>query len=223
MLTADHKEVKSQLNEAKLEQTWLQADFSKLKKEFQELDITSTKLSNQCELLSQLKENLEEENRHLLNQIETLMLQNRTLLEQTMESKDLFHVEERQYIDKLNDLRRQKEKLEEKIMDQYKFYEPTPPRRRGNWITLKLRKLIKSNSRDNGSEHPSSPTHFGTDPHLLCHDNSSFVGSDGLSSSPAGHRTSPQYSSSEYGPPDLTDTASSTFDYNRYNLLSSFT
>lgn len=49
-------------------------------------------------LLSQLKGNLEEENRHLLSQIETLMLQNRTLLEQTMESKDLFHVEERQYM-----------------------------------------------------------------------------------------------------------------------------
>ena len=57
---------------------------------------------NKClylkQLLSQLKGNLEEENRHLLDQIQTLMLQNRTLLEQNMESKDLFHVEQRQYM-----------------------------------------------------------------------------------------------------------------------------
>nr|XP_046261029.1 girdin-like [Scatophagus argus] len=197
LLTADHKQLKSQLNEAKLEHTWLQADFSKLKKEFQQLDITSTKLTNQCELLSQLKGNLEEENRHLLSQNETLMLQNRTLLEQTMESKDLFHVEERQYIDKLNDLRRQKEKLEEKIMDQYKFYEPSPPRRRGNWITLKLKKLIKSSSREHGpADRPPTPTHSGTaESHLFCHDNSSFISSDGSrgsASTSAGDAISPQ-------------------------------
>ncbi|RVE75720.1 hypothetical protein OJAV_G00001690 [Oryzias javanicus] len=165
-LTADHKQLKSQMNEIKLEKTWLEADFSKLKTELQQLDITSTKLNNQCELLSQLKENLDEENRHLLNQIKTLMLQNRSLLEQNMESKDLFHVEERQYIDRLNDLRRQKEKLEEKIMDQYKFYEPSPPRRRGNWITLKLRKLMRSGSRE---LEPAGPGP----------ESGSFVGSDG--------------------------------------------
>ncbi|XP_027862951.1 girdin isoform X3 [Xiphophorus couchianus] len=147
-LQVDHKNIKSQLNSAKLEQTKLEAEFSKLKEQYQQLDITSTKLTNQCELLSQLKGNLEEENRHLLDQIQTLMLQNRTLLEQTMESKDLFHVEQRQYIDKLNELRRQKEKLEEKIMDQYKFFDPSPPRRRGNWITLKMKKLIKPRSRE---------------------------------------------------------------------------
>ncbi|XP_034753547.1 girdin-like isoform X6 [Etheostoma cragini] len=147
-LQLDHKNTKTQLNSAKLDQTKLEAEFSKLKEQYQQLDITSTKLTNHCELLSQLKGNLEEENRHLLDQIQTLMLQNRTLLEQTMESKDLFHVEQRQYIDKLNELRRQKEKLEEKIMDQYKFYDPSPPRRRGNWITLKMKKLIKPKSRE---------------------------------------------------------------------------
>ncbi|XP_037618457.1 girdin-like isoform X4 [Sebastes umbrosus] len=207
MLTADHKQLKSQLNEAKLEHTWREADFSKLKKEFQQLDITSTKLTNQCELLGQLKGNLEEENRHLLGQIETLMLQNRTLLEQTMESKDLFHVEERQYIDKLNDLRRQKEKLEEKIMDQYKFYEPSPPRRRGNWITLKLKKLIKSNSREHGPDCPPTPTHSGVaEPHLPCHDNSSFISSDGSggsASTSAGDAISPQ----RHGNKDSNDSA----------------
>ncbi|XP_035993139.1 girdin isoform X4 [Fundulus heteroclitus] len=194
-LTADHKLLKSQLNEAKLEHTWLEADFSKLKKESQELDISSTKLSNQCELLSQLKGNLEEENRHLLGQIETLMLQNRTLLEQNMESKDLFHVEERQYIDKLNDLRRQKEKLEEKIMDQYKFYEPSPPRRRGNWITLKLKKLMKSNSRENEPE----ATHIAAaEPHLCSHDNGSLISSDGSGGSACASAGTQRSSSAEW-------------------------
>ncbi|KAK6293726.1 hypothetical protein J4Q44_G00360520 [Coregonus suidteri] len=157
-LQADHKNLKSQMNGAKLEQTRLEAEFSKLKEQYQQLDITSTKLTNQCELLSQLKGNLEEENRHLLDQIQTLMLQNRTLLEQTMESKDLYHVEQRLYIDKLNELRRQKEKLEEKIMDQYKFYDPSPPRRRGNWITLKMKKLIKPRSRERMRSLTLTPT-----------------------------------------------------------------
>ncbi|XP_023188933.1 girdin-like [Xiphophorus maculatus] len=188
-LTVDHKLLKSQLNEANLKYTWLEADFSKLKKEDQELDINFTKLTNQCELLSQLKGNLEEENRHLICQIETLMLQNRSLLEQNMESKDLFHVEERQYIDKLNDLRRQKEKLEEKIMDQYKFYDPSPPRRRGNWITLKLKKLMKSSSRENV---PESTQASEAEAH---HYGGSFISSDGSggsASTSAGDFTSQQ-------------------------------
>ncbi|XP_037662512.1 girdin isoform X5 [Choloepus didactylus] len=188
VLQTDHKNMKSLLNNSKLEQTRLEAEFSKLKEQYQQLDITSTKLNNQCELLSQLKGNLEEENRHLLDQIQTLMLQNRTLLEQNMESKDLFHVEQRQYIDKLNELRRQKEKLEEKIMDQYKFYDPSPPRRRGNWITLKMRKLIKSKKDINRERQKSltlTPTRSDSSegflqlPHQDSQDSSS-VGSNSL-------------------------------------------
>uniref|UniRef100_A0A8C8C0Z7 Calponin-homology (CH) domain-containing protein n=1 Tax=Oncorhynchus tshawytscha TaxID=74940 RepID=A0A8C8C0Z7_ONCTS len=205
-LQADHKNMKTLLNSTKLEQTKLESDFNKLREQYQQLDITNTKLTNQCELLSQLKGNLEEENRHLLDQIQTLMLQNRTLLEQTMESKDLFHVEQRQHIDKLNELRRQKEKLEEKIMDQYKFYDPSPPRRRGNWIALKMRKLMKPRSRErcgptSSSDHHRSltPTRSGsfealppTSPSAsCCQDNGSFVGSDGS----GGSTTSPRRSS----------------------------
>ncbi|XP_056122849.1 girdin isoform X4 [Rhinichthys klamathensis goyatoka] len=182
-LQVEHKSMKSQLNSSKLEQTQLESELSKLKEQNQQLEIATIKLTNQCELLTQLKGNLEEENRHLLDQIQSLMLQNRTLLDQTMENKDLFHVEQRQYIDKLNELRRQKEKLEEKIMDQYKFYEPSPPRRRINWITLKMRKLMKTRARD--QEHVCSPTPQlrsesceGLDD-LRCHDNGSFVGSQG--------------------------------------------
>ncbi|CAL8388401.1 unnamed protein product [Arctogadus glacialis] len=216
-LAVDHKQLKTQLNGAKLDQARLEGDFSRLREQYLQLDITSTKLTNQCELLSQLKGNLEEENRHLLSQIQSLMLQNRALLEQTMESKDLFHVEQRQYIDKLNELRRQKEKLEEKIMDQYKFYDPSPTRRRGNWITLKMKKLIKSRSRERGGSEGSlgpvtPPLHAGsceglddTHPHLHAPpDGGSTGGSEGSGGSPSAmprppaETLSPQRSISEY-------------------------
>lgn len=182
-LQMEHSDMKSQLNSSKLEQKQLESDLSKLKEQNQQLDITTIKLSNQCELLTQLKGNLEEENRHLLDQIQSLMLQNRTLLDQTMESKDLFYVEQRQYIDKLNELRRQKEKLEEKIMDQYKFYDPSPPRRQKNWITLKMKKLMKTRSRDQQHGPSSAPplrseSCEGLD-NLRCRDNGSITGSQG--------------------------------------------
>lgn len=54
-LQLDHKNAKSQLNSAKLDQTKLEAEFSKLKEQYQQLDITSTKLTNQCEVLHPLE------------------------------------------------------------------------------------------------------------------------------------------------------------------------
>ncbi|XP_041927680.1 protein Daple isoform X1 [Alosa sapidissima] len=142
-LQVQTKELKTTLNSAQLELNRWQARFDQLKEQHQGLDISMTKLDNHCELLTRLKGNLEEENHHLLSQIQMLSQQNQTLLERTMESKELYHEEQKQYIDKLNSLRRQKEKLEEKIMDQYKFYDPTP-KKRNHWAGAKaLAKLIK--------------------------------------------------------------------------------
>ncbi|CAN9502031.1 unnamed protein product [Ophioblennius macclurei] len=136
-------ELKSSLGTAQQEASQWMARYDSLMEQHQGLDITMTKLDNHCELLSRLKGNLEEENHHLLSQINLLSQQNHTLLERSMESKEMYHQEQKLYIDKLNALRRQKEKLEEKIMDQYKFYDPTP-KKRSQWSGAKaLVKLIK--------------------------------------------------------------------------------
>ncbi|XP_014812955.1 PREDICTED: protein Daple isoform X1 [Calidris pugnax] len=137
------KELKTSLNNSQLELNRWQARYDELKEQHQSMDISLTKLDNHCELLSRLKGNLEEENHHLLSQIQILSQQNQMLLEQNMENKEQYHEEQKQYIDKLNALRRHKEKLEEKIMDQYKFYDPTP-KKKNHWIGARaLVKLIK--------------------------------------------------------------------------------
>ncbi|XP_009571854.1 PREDICTED: protein Daple [Fulmarus glacialis] len=137
------KELKTSLNNSQLELNRWQARYDELKEQHQSMDLSLTKLDNHCELLSRLKGNLEEENHHLLSQIQMLSQQNQMLLEQNMENKEQYHEEQKQYIDKLNALRRHKEKLEEKIMDQYKFYDPTP-KKKNHWIGARaLVKLIK--------------------------------------------------------------------------------
>ncbi|KAL1790173.1 Daple isoform X1 [Sigmodon hispidus] len=142
-LHAHTKELKTSLNNSQLELNRWQARFDELKEQHQSMDISLTKLDNHCELLSRLKGNLEEENHHLLSQIQLLSQQNQMLLEQNIENKEQYHEEQKQYIDKLNALRRHKEKLEEKIMDQYKFYDPAP-KKKNHWIGARaLVKLIK--------------------------------------------------------------------------------
>ncbi|XP_025967592.2 protein Daple isoform X2 [Dromaius novaehollandiae] len=137
------KELKTSLNNSQLELNRWQARYDELKEQHQSMDLSLTKLDNHCELLSRLKGNLEEENHHLLSQIQMLSQQNQMLLEQNMENKEQYHEEQKQYIDKLNALRRHKEKLEEKIMDQYKFYDPAP-KKKNHWIGARaLVKLIK--------------------------------------------------------------------------------
>ena len=59
----------------------------------------------------------------MIYQLQALLQQNQELLSQTLESSEHFREEENAYRDQLANLRRAKEKLEEKIMDQYKNYE----------------------------------------------------------------------------------------------------
>ncbi|KAM7158003.1 protein Daple-like isoform 4-T4 [Molossus nigricans] len=142
------KELETSLNSSKLELSHWQAQFNQLKEQHQSLD-------HHCELLSGLKENLEEENHHLLGQVNLLNQQNQALLEQSMESKEQYHAEQKQYIDKLNALQRHKEKLEEKIMEQYKLYDPAP-KKKNHWIGAKALVKFMKPKKEGGREHLKS-------------------------------------------------------------------
>jgi len=68
-------------------------------------------------------------NKMFLFQVSLLLTQYHDLLTQTMDDKEHFHQEERCFADKVNNLSRQKEKLEEKIFEQYKRMENNTPKK----------------------------------------------------------------------------------------------
>uniref|UniRef100_H2ZQI9 HOOK N-terminal domain-containing protein n=1 Tax=Ciona savignyi TaxID=51511 RepID=H2ZQI9_CIOSA len=115
-LQSDHASLKQSNNRLKIEYAKLEAETTDIR----QLDIATAKLSNRCEVLMQLKGNLEDENRHLLEQISRLMSHNEELLSQALEGKDQIYTEQKQYNERMQEIRRQKEKLEEKIMDLYR-------------------------------------------------------------------------------------------------------
>ena len=59
-----------------------------------------------------------------------LLAQYQDLLNQTLDDKEHFHEEEKFFTDRVNNLHRQKEKLEEKIMEQYKRMESATPNKK---------------------------------------------------------------------------------------------
>ncbi|EFX61702.1 hypothetical protein DAPPUDRAFT_121141 [Daphnia pulex] len=84
------------------------------------LDVELSKLNNKCDVLQQWNTTLEDDKRNLINQVSVLLTLYHELLSQTLEEKNHFHEETKNFSDKINHLKRQKEILEDKIMEQYR-------------------------------------------------------------------------------------------------------
>ncbi|VDL73418.1 unnamed protein product [Nippostrongylus brasiliensis] len=92
-------------------------------KSIQAKELEIAKLHNTIELLTKVNRVYEEECKNLGRQVETLLHYNRELQEQALSEKSVAHLEQKQFQEKLSALQRHKEKLEEKIMDQYRSME----------------------------------------------------------------------------------------------------
>ncbi|CAG0913932.1 unnamed protein product [Notodromas monacha] len=149
-LQSDHKALRSDNSLLRLKQTELQGQLDSTQHKIATLELQRSKLAQQCDVLGNLNSTLDKERKHLMAQVSVLLSQYHDLLTQTLEDRNHFHNEEKNYVshdflivfrDKLNDLRRQKEKLEEKIMEQYRRMENVSRRKSfGSALVRKVRK-----------------------------------------------------------------------------------
>ncbi|CAB4070329.1 unnamed protein product [Lepeophtheirus salmonis] len=152
-LQTDYKTLKTLHNKLMLEHTAIRGENELINDKNVTLEIDNDKLINKCEVLVKLNDSLEDDRKGLMSQVKILLSQYHELLTQALSDKEHYHEEEKVYNDRVHNLARQKEKLEEKIFEQYKKMESYTPKKSGfgSQIVQKMRKasshLMLSKSR----------------------------------------------------------------------------
>lgn len=141
----DYKLLRTENAELRLRQTQLQGEMASQADHINALELELSKLRNKCEMLLQMNTGLEEDRRSLMEHVSQLLSQYQELLNHSLEDKEHYHLEEKMYTDKLNNLHRQKEKLEEKIMEHYRRMESCSTKKRSFGASL-VKKVKKASS-----------------------------------------------------------------------------
>jgi chromosome segregation ATPase len=139
------KNVRTESRTLRLGHTEMQGELNSTSDLVAGLHLENAKLQQKCDMLFEMNHSLDSDRRALMDHVSQLLTQYHSLLTHSLEDKQHYHLEEKLYTDKVNNLCRQKEKLEEKIMEHYRKLDNASCKKRGFGATL-VRKVRKAGS-----------------------------------------------------------------------------
>ncbi|ETN58992.1 hook protein [Anopheles darlingi] len=129
----------------KLRNTELSGELTNKKEQISNLEIEYTKIHQRCEMLLNMNASLDIDRRTLMDHVSQILAQYQELLTHSLEDKQHYHDEEKNFTDKVNNLNRQKEKLEEKIMEHYRKLDSCSPKKKPFGMNL-VKKMRRAGS-----------------------------------------------------------------------------
>jgi chromosome segregation ATPase len=142
-LMTEYRKVKSELINSSTVYANYQKKLNVENEKIVELEQQIIKFNHRIEVLMQINESLVKDKRSLMDNVSHLLEQNHELIKQSLEDKEHYHMEERKNNDKVINLNRQKEKLEEKIMDHYRRLESCPARKKNSSTSIVKSTFVK--------------------------------------------------------------------------------
>lgn len=127
----EYRNLRSEVTQLKLRNAEISGEVNTKVEIITSMELEINKTNQQCEMLIQMNKSLDEDRRSLMDHVSQLLTQYHELLAHSLKDKQHYHEEEKMFADKVNALSRQKEKLEEKIMEHYKRLDNCTTKRRG--------------------------------------------------------------------------------------------
>ncbi|XP_072753256.1 uncharacterized protein Girdin [Anoplolepis gracilipes] len=144
-LQDDYRKNKVEMNRLTLKQTEMQGELSIKDEQCSDLKIEVNNLNERCDMLLEMNSGLDNDRRSLMEHISLLFAQYHELLTHSLQDKEHYHMEEKLFADKVNHLYRQKEKLEDKIMEHYRKLNSCTTKKKGFGASL-VRRVRKAGS-----------------------------------------------------------------------------
>ncbi|XP_063362436.1 protein Daple [Cydia amplana] len=127
----EYRSLRSEVTQLKLRNTEMSGEINTKVEVITSMELEISKTNQHCEMLVQMNKSLDADRRSLMDHVSQLLTQYHELLAHSLKDKQHYHEEEKMFADKVNALCRQKEKLEEKIMEHYKKLDNCTTKRRG--------------------------------------------------------------------------------------------